>query len=834
MTQQEILSLNKADILAKLQSSADGITEADAEKRIDQNGRNKIAKKSVSGITVLLRQFKSSLVYLLVVAAVISYAIKDISDGTVILIILLINTFIGFFEEYRSEKTIEKLTEFISHQVWLKRDGQVKLFDQTEIVVGDVLVVHEGDIAPADIRLLEADNLQIDESPLTGESVPVTKRASDDKTTMENIVLAGSTVEKGEGFGVVYATGNDTELGTIAVLSTATEKDTPYQKSLQSFSALLVKAALLGLTLIFIFKLFLVGKTASLADLLIFILALAVAVVPEVLPVIATISLSSGALKLAKKNVVVKRLSSLEDLGNIDILCTDKTGTITENKMAIKAITSSDDQLFQKFAYATFAPPKGVKRKLLASYDDAFIAYVSPEIKTSAESLHVMKELPFDPDDRRRRVVLEDFATKKEYLVVLGAPDTLLTIAASDHKDEYLANMAKEGQEGLHHLALAYKEISNFSADFDIIKNETNLTFLGYASLFDPLRPSAKMTIEHAKKLGIQIKIITGDGREVAEYVGRQINLVQDGDKIYLGSELDAMSPADMKKAVMTYHVFARITPEQKYNIIKVLKETNTVGYQGDGINDAAALKLADVAIAVNTATDIAKENADIILLNKSLEVIINGIKYGRSIFVNINKYIKYTMVGNFGNFIALGVLYLISLNLPLLPIQILLTNVLTDIPLIMVSFDNVEDADVKKPEKHDMKGLMLISMILGVPTALFELFYFLLIKDEPLHMLQTSFYIFLTFMGLILFYAIRNKKPFWKAKFPPLGLNLAFLVALVVSLGMIYIPEFHKLFSFVSLSVASVAIIIAFTLAYFFATDLMKVFFYKEEQRVE
>lgn len=830
MGRKGVLGLSAQDLLLKFSTSIKGLSQKEAETNLAYFGPNLLGKKSANAIKILLRQFQSSLIYLLVIASVISYWIKDYSDGTIILIILLVNTFLGFYQEYKSERIIEKLSRLITKQVMVRRDGQTALIDESQIVPGDILIVREGDIVPADIALLEAGNLQVNESQLTGESIPINKKATAE-ISEENILSAGSTIEKGEGIGIVYATGKNTELGILAVLSTETKKQTQYEKSLHSFSVFLMKVVLSGLGLVFVFKIILNKGFSNITELFIFIIAMAVAVVPEVLPVIATVTLSSGALKLAKKHVVIKRLSSLEDLGNVNLLCTDKTGTITENKMAVNSIAASDDDLFQKLILATIDPVKRRKHVAQNSYENAFISYVPDRLQKEARELTIAKELPFDPNDRRSRSIIKDNKNNQYYLVVLGAPEALLKISGNSDK-KYLDEIAQEGKSGLHHLALSYKKIG-YKDNFDILKNERGLIFLGYASFNDPLRSTAKETIEHAEKLGIKIKILTGDSKEVAQYIGKKIDLIQEDGEIYSGSELEKMTPVEFKSAVSNCNIFARITPGQKYEIIKALKENYIVAYQGDGINDAPALKMADVAIAVSSATDIAKENADIILLNRSLEVIINGIKYGRSIFVNINKYIKYTMVSNFGNFIALSFLYLFSADLPLLPIQVLLTTVITDIPLITIFSDTVEDADVVRPEKHDIKELVLISLILGVPTALFELFYFSIIHSQPQKLVQTNLYVFLTFLALIVFFTIRNKNYFWKTRRPSSLLSISFLLAFIFSLGVVYVPQFQTWFSFVPMSRAAVLSIIFLMIIYFFAADLMKVIYYRSFRKI-
>ncbi len=825
---QDVMKMSLAELYRKIETSENGLEQKEATKRVAEYGPNLLGKKTKNALTVFIRQFKSSIVYLLIIASLTAYAIRDYTDGTIIFIILLINTSLGFYQEYKSEKIIETLSRLITKQIRLKRDGQMVLLDESQIVPGDVLMVREGDIVPADMRLIKADALQVNESQLTGESIPVIKRiAAELATTLEELLFTGSTIEKGEGVGIVYATGKNTELGAIAKLSTETKKQTQYEKSLQSFSSFLIKIVVAGLSLVFIIKLILSHGTSNTTNLFLFIIALAVSTVPEVLPVIATVTLSSGAIKLAEKHVVVRRLSSLEDLGNVNLLCTDKTGTITENKMAVHGIVSNDDALLQKFAFAAITPLKSRKHRAQNSYDDAFFHYIPDHIKQEAKHFAIAKELPFDPDDRRSRVVLEDQKANRYYLVSVGAPETIFAIAHGDHKTGFLRDIAQEGKSGLHHLAFAYKEIS-YTKDFDILKNEHDLALLGYVSFEDPLRPTAKSTIEHAERLGVKIKILTGDSREVAEYIGKQIGLLAINDKVYLGDELDAMSPSEFKTAVLNSHVFARVSPVQKFNIIKILKKDYVVAYQGDGINDAPSLKLADVAIAVNSATDIAKENADIVLLNKSLEVIINGIKYGRSIFVNINKYIKYTMLNNFGIFISLSVLYLFSTDLPLLPVQVLLNNLIGDGPLITVFSDTVEDSEVVKPEKHNIKKLLFLAVVWGIPTALFELLYFFIIHSQPERVVQTSLYVFFTFQALIIFYTIRSTGHFWKAKMPSRLLNVSFVAAFVFAIAIVYMPPFQTWFSFAPLPAISIAVIITFVLFYFLATDIVKVWYYQ------
>ena len=827
MTKQEVSNLTLEESYKELNSSENGLLQKDAFSRLEKYGQNKLKKSEGIAWRVFLHQLQSSLIYLLIAASAISYAIRDFSDGTVIFVILVLDISLGFFQEYKSEKTIQKLSKFIGKQVRIKRDGQQIILDESQVVPGDIIIVREGDIIPADIRIIQAESLQVDESQITGESIPVNKKVYSGRTDDNGIGFTGSIVEKGMGVGLVFATGNDTEIGTIAKLSTETKKETQYEKSLKSFSSILIRVILIGLFFVFIAKIMIAGQGANIGEFLIFIIAVAVGVIPEVLPIIATVSLSSGAMKLAKRHVVVKRLSSLEDMGNINLLCTDKTGTLTENKMIVRSINSSDQELFQVFAYSAIIPLKNRKRRAQNSYDEAFTNYVSAQIKEKSINFKMVKEIPFDAEERRSRMVFESVKEGKFYLVLIGAPDTILKISNCESEKKYIESMEKDGKEGFHQIAMSYKEVK-YKEGFDILENESNTIFLGYANLEDPLRSTTIDTLKLAENLGIKIKIITGDSREVADFIGRKVQLVTDGDKVYTGDELDKMGPEEFKKAVTKYNVFARVAPTQKFKIIKVLKEKNIVGYQGDGINDAPALKLADVAIAVSSATDIAKENADIILLNKNLEVIINGIRYGRTIFININKYIKYSMINNLGTCMALSVLYLLSATLPMYPVQLLISTFLTDIPLVMISSDTVDNSEVIRPEKHNVKRLFFVSLILGVPTAIFEIIYFFIIKNQPEKIVSTSLYFFSNFLAFVVFYAIRSRKSFWASKQPPFALNLSFLIAIVVSLSIVYIPIFQKWFYFAPLSATILLYSTVLMLLYLFLVDYMNTLFYR------
>jgi Mg2+-importing ATPase len=537
--------------------------------------------------------------------------------------------------------------------------------------------------------------------------------------------------------------------------------------------------------------------------------------------------MAKGADGLSKQHVVVKQLSAMNDLGNITVLCTDKTGTLTENILQIVGISSGDTLKLLAFALASNEGVDEKSKQLVSSFDQAFQSYATADARTEAAHFKKIKELPFDPNDRKRRAILQDQRDNSYYLVNIGSAETLLAASSSDRHDQYAQEIVTDGLTGLRHLAFSYAKI-DYGDHFDIAANETNLQFLGFAKMVDPLRPSTKETLDKAKKLGISIKILTGDSKEVAEYVGREVGLLGEGSRVYTGEEIEKMSDDELRKILPTTSIFAKVTPTQKYAIIKLLKEKDVVGYQGDGINDAPSLKLADVGIAVNNASDVAKDSADILLLNPDLGVIINGIRFGRTIFVNINKYITYTMVGNFGNFFALAGLFLVSATLPLLAVQLLLSSLITDFPLVAIATDSVNDSEVLGPSKFDIHKLMLISLVLGGVTTLVEFMFFAHFRLSATPRTNTLIFLFLTLIQLAVIICVRSKGYFWTAKRPSWQLTAGILTVTAISVLAPYVTPIAHIFSFVPLPPLLIAEVLVITLAYVALMDTIKVWFYQ------
>ncbi|ABX42173.1 cation-translocating P-type ATPase [Lachnoclostridium phytofermentans] len=804
--------------------SPNGLTSDQVKTKLELFGENSFVKEKLTSWKTFCKQFINPLNFILIFAAVLSAFMEDYSGTIIIMTIVILNSVLSFVQEYRSGKAVEKLSELIERKVLVIRDSEQVLIDVHQLVPGDTIILRAGDIVPADLKIMESSNLSVNESQLTGESVPVSKGCAH-KDLNTTLLFSGSVIERGQCQCVVYATGNQTELGKIALLSKDTKKVTQYQKSLTEFSFSILR--MIGATIVLMLsaKIISIHSANDLAEVMLFTIALAMTVVPEALPMITTINLSYGALQLAKQKVIVKRLSAIEDLGRVNILCTDKTGTLTQDCLTIKEIISEDKEFFQKLAYASIEDLNVKNKKYVTSFDRAFLQYIPKSIKAQVEDWVQVNSLPFDPAARRRRVIVKNPYENTSYLVVIGSPETLLSLSQTNDSQNFNQLIVQSGKQGMRQLAIAYKQI-DYCSEFDILSNEKDLIFLGFAKLLDPLRKTAKATINQAKELGITVKILTGDSLEVAAYIGKEIGLVQDGEKIYSGNEVEKMTDLQLDKAIKECSVFARVTPEQKYNIIKRLKLNNVVGYQGDGINDAPSLKLADVAVAVHNATDVAKDSADIVLLEDELKVIVDGIRYGRSIFVNINKYIKHAMIGNIGNFFSLAFFYVaFSADVPMLPIQLLIGNLIQDMPLMSVFSDSVDDEEVSKPQVvSQVKSLMKTSLGLGIFTAVYYLAYFMLVGTEANALTQTNLFLFYNFTQLLVIISVRSKNFFWKGTKPSRLLLGSVVFFMALSVALTYIPFTADFMGFTPLPLTDFATLSIVTGVFIFLLDLAKV----------
>ncbi|OGG16584.1 magnesium-translocating P-type ATPase [Candidatus Gottesmanbacteria bacterium RIFCSPHIGHO2_02_FULL_39_11] len=795
-------------------------------------GLNEISGHRIFWWHILLRQFKSPFLYLLIASAVLSYILGEIIDAVMIALFVSINTTLGFYQEYHSEQTLTVLKKFIVPEVKVIRNNEDVSVKSVDIVPGDIIQFEAGDILPCDIRLFEETNLTVDESVLTGESVPSCKTASVLDTLPKNvyessnICFSGTTVVSGKGKGMVVRTGKHSSLGEITNLTVETHHESSFEKSVSKFSRLLLYLILITLVGIFILNLFIKKETINIPDTLIFSIALAVSVIPEALPVVITFSLSRGALRLARNKVIVKRLSAIEDLGSIEVLATDKTGTLTENKLTLHNIYGDEKTLLYASLAATL-----LEKKIQSthSFDITLLNSLSESEKKEFGKYQRLQENPFDPERKRSSMIIKN--NNNYELIVRGATEEILKICTGireERKKEIEEFIKKES--GNRIIAVSRKNIL-FKESTDQTKEEKDLQFLGLISFVDPIKKTAQKAVNDAKMLGIEIKVLTGDSPEVAGSVGYQIGLIPNPTNVITGSEFESLTSESQHEAVYKYNIFARVSPEQKYKIIQLLEEKHEVGFLGEGINDAPALKIANVAIVVASATDVARESADVVLLKKSLGVIIDGIKEGRETFANTSKYIRATLSSNFGNFYTVAVASLFINYLPLLPLQILLINLLTDFPMIAVATDHVDPAELKSPRSYDIKEIALIGTLLGVVSSIFDFIFFALFYTISPQVLQTNWFIGSVLTELLFLFSIRTRLSIFKAKPPSLILviltGLAFLTAIILPYTLLG----RTLFSFVPPTPNYLITILAVVLIYFVVTEIIKVLYYQSNR---
>jgi len=836
------------ELLKNLNTSEKGLSTEESEKRLKKEGFNEIAKKGKkSGFVILIEQFINPLVFVLIIASIIAYFLGEKTDAIIIITIVAINAILGFLQEYKAEKTVRALRKLIAQNTKVLRDGKKTEMDTKFIVPGDIIYLNIGDIVPADIRLLQTDDMTIDESSLTGESVPVLKTTTitpDARTLpqyLKNITFMGTHVMSGNGVGVVIATGEKTFFGRTAAYLKEPETVSDFEKNMGHFSNFLLKVILVMTFFIFIVNTVL---NHGLLESFLFALALAVGITPEALPVIITISLSKGAQKLAKAHVVVKKLSSIEDLGNMDVLCSDKTGTLTEGKLTLQNYFNNKEQKMDELLiYGMLCNDAIVgKDKVEGNAIDRAI-WESPlkeKVLDEFKKYQILDHNEFDFHRRRMSVVVQA-PNGKKYLIVKGALESLSLVSTKiiigseavsmnhAHHDDYLKIINKYRTQGYSTISIAYKE---WHAEKSTKEDEKDLTIMGFLTFIDPPRLSAKASLAKMEKLGVEIKVLSGDDPLVTEAICKKVNLEIRGGKIITGDELDKMGDKEFAETIEKYNVFSRITPDHKYRIVKTLNTgpERTIAFLGDGINDAPALKIADVGISVNSATDIAKEAADIILLQNGLGVIVEGIIEGRKIFSNITKYILNTVSANYGNMFTVAFSSLFLKFIPLLPSQILLNNLITDTPMLAIATDNIDQEQLKKPRKLDVKMIRRFMSYFGLMSTVFDMTLILTLlfgfKTEP-SLFRTAWFFESALSEVVVTFAIRTQKPFFKSK--PGTLLFWMSAAVVASLFVLIFTPIGSIFEFVELNIGMMAFICGIVIAYFATAEIAKRYFFKK-----
>lgn len=824
---KQVATASDIGLMRELKSSTSGLPVIEAKNRL-LAGANEVLGKQTTWQEVLIRQFKSSFIYLLFAAFVISILLGETTDAILILVFLLINAVLGFYQEFRAEHSLQLLKQFVERKTRVLRDGKEFTIPIREVVAGDIVLLDAGDMIPADGYFLSADQVEVDESPMTGETKPVKKTAGVLKDSPENfydatnIGFSRTTLVSGDARLLIFATGGNTEVGSIVAKMDSANIASTFEIGIARFSTFILKMVLVTIPLIFVMNLIVHHGAVEYGEFLLFAIALTVSVIPEALPLVMTLALSRGAIEMAKKHVVPRRLSAIEDLGSIDILCSDKTGTITENRLTVHNVYGEQDMVMRYASLAALSRPDSTSSQN-SVFDTAIVNALEGE--NSKQHVAFIDEMPFDPIRKRSTVLVE--IEGKHIFVSRGAPE--LIIAKRTHGyAQIMAWANEEGAKGCRVLAVTIKESASSAKNRIVPKDEEGMTFVGLISFSDPLKVSTRSAIRDAAKLGVQVKVITGDSKEVAGWVGCEAGIISSSEMVISGDELDKLSLEEKAAAVEKYHIFARTMPLQKFEIIQLLQKNHLVGFLGEGFNDAPALKIAHVGLAVENASDIAQDAADVILLNPSLHVIIDGIREGRKIFANSIKYIRATLASNFGNFYALALSSLFIPYLPMLSIQILLLNLLSDFPMISIATDNVDDEELRRPRGYQVKEITTIAIVLGVISTIFDFSFFGYFVQYGEKNLQTMWFIGSVLTELILLFSIRTTLRFWKARIPSKtililtgGVTLFTVLLPFTSLG-------QNFFQFVSPEPKLLAAALGLVALYFASTEVVKLLFYR------
>jgi len=824
---KEVARADKEAFFALLEAEEGGLTNEAVEYRQTEFGTNEVVhEKAPAWYIQLVQAFITPFNAVLFLIATTSFIIdvvleepanRDYKTVVVVFVMVLLSSLIRFWQEFRSNVAAEKLKSMVktTATVLRKEEGKFEI-DIKELVTGDIIFLSAGDMIPADCRIIQSKDLFLNQSTLTGEALPVEKREfvvshTDNKTPLEleNICFMGTNVESGQAVAMVVTTGNHTYFGSISKSITGKHAETSFDKGVNSVSWLLIRFMLIMVPLVFVINGFTKGDWV---EALLFAIAVAVGLTPEMLPMIVTANLAKGAVTMSKRKVIVKRLNAIQNIGAMDILCTDKTGTLTLDKIVLERhlnVDGVEDDEVLKWAYLNSFHQTGLKNLLDVAILDHF--EVKEYLKVE-EQYKKVDEIPFDFQRRRMSVILEQ-ANHKHLLICKGAVEEILDLCSHTFdpgedrqlhievdkiqlmdetiRKNILDLSKKLNKEGLRVLLVAIKEYDERPLTYSVA-DESNMILTGFIGFLDPAKPSAKPSIEALQKLGVTLKVLTGDNdivtKKICKDVGIPIN------NILLGNDLEQMGDEELTTKIDDISIFAKLSPVQKSRVVKVLQaKGHTVGFMGDGINDAAALREADVGISVDTAVDIAKESADIILLEKDLMVLRKGVIYGRRTFGNITKYIKMTASSNFGNmFSMLGASAFLPF-LPMLPVQILVQNLLYDISQISIPWDRMDEDYIEKPRKWEAGGIAKFMIFIGPISSVFDyitfaVMYFVFKASTPAHqsLFQSGWFIEGLLSQTLIVHMIRTKKvPFiqsW-ATAPVLALTTA-----VMAIG-IYIP---------------------------------------------
>jgi Mg2+-importing ATPase len=833
-SQTQFWSVPSLELLQQLQTTPQGLMSDEVQQRLLRYGSNLLKpKKKSDALTLLFAQFKSPIILILIFAAGLSFFLHNPIDATIILVIVLVSGFLGFWQERGAVNAVEKLYAIVQIKTTVVRNGDSKEVPIEEVVPGDIVFIKASNVIPGDCLLLESKDLFIDEAALTGETYPVEKSIGilPPETPLSqrtNSLFMGTHVVSGSARAVVIRTGKETEFGKVSERLKLRPPETEFEHGVRRFGYLLMEITLVLVIAVFAINVYFARPVL---ESFLFALALAVGLTPQLLPAIISINLAHGAKRMALDKVIVKRLASIENFGSMDVLCSDKTGTLTEGVVKLQSALGVDGHESEKVLLYAF---------LNASYETGFMNPIDEAIRKyrpfDLSGYKKLDEVPYDFIRKRLSILISKGDT--HLMVTKGALSNVLAVCSSAEiaegrivdidtvKKRVQQHFEEFSRKGFRTLGVAYKD--TVSDTVITREREADMTFLGFLILFDPPKPGIIETIRELKHLGVSLKIITGDNRLLAANVSQQVELLN--PHILTGGDLHQMSDEALLKRVNDVDVFAEVEPNHKERIILALKKAgHVVGYMGDGINDASALHIADVGISVDSAVDVAKEAADIVLLEKDLNVLVQGVREGRTTFANTLKYVFMASSANFGNMFSMAGASLFLPFLPLLPKQILLTNLLTDFPEMTIATDSVDRELVEKPRRWNIQFIRNFMLTFGILSSVFDYLTFgvlLLILHATTDQFRTGWFLESVISASVTVLVIRTRKSFFRSK-PGKYLLIATLLIVVVTILFPFTP-LAELLGFQPLPMTILLVIGMIVVLYILAAEITKRSFYK------
>jgi P-type Mg2+ transporter len=839
MTTLPYWSIGADELMEKLHSSRNGLSQSCANEILQHEGLNRIhAKQQATPLGLFLNQFKSPIVLILIFATLVSAFLKDWADAAIILLIVLGSALLSFYQEFNASNAAEKLRAKVSLKTEVVRDGKSASVPTEEIVPGDVVLLSAGSLIPADGLVREAKDFFVNQAVLTGETFPVEKKPGKVLETASlaertNIVFMGTSVRSGTAKALIVETGANTAFGQIADRLTLRPPETEFEHGIKHLGYLLTEVMLFLVLGIFAFNVFF---HKPVLESLLFSMALAVGLTPQLLPAIININLSKGSQVMAERGVIVRRLESIENFGSMDVLCTDKTGTLTQGVVQLDGALDADgNPSDQVLLYASLNA--SLQSGLPNPLDEAILKHRAPGVDEYTK----LDEIPYDFTRKRLSVVVGRNGIPP-CLITKGALENVLAVCSRvKTKDaEKILDSAIQAKiqerfetwsaQGYRVLGVAVKNVDVQEHPYST-NEESGMTFVGFLLFFDPPKEGAQKTIAELKKLGVALKIITGDNHLVARHIGQIVGL---GDfKMMSGGQLDDLGDEALWHAVEQTTIFSEVDPNQKERIILALKKRgHVVGYMGDGINDAPSLHSADVGISVENAVDVAKEAADLVLLKQDLQILLEGIVQGRKTFANTLKYVFMATSANFGNMFSVAGASLFLPFLPMLPKQILLINFLTDLPEMTIASDTVDDVLVERPRRWNINFIRRFMLVFGPLSSLFDFATFgvlLWLMKAGQRAFHTGWFIESVLSAGLVVFAVRTRLPFMRSKSSRAMLAMT-LIVIVITLALPYTPLAHVL-GFAPLSFTYLLIIFGIVALFFISAEFTKRWFYETAQ---